>query len=129
MSTVTSVKFSPFEEKLFITSSADSTIKLWRYDSKQSSVESVLTIHPALWAPVNDVVWSPKEPSVFAFVTGDGRIQAWDYDKGKLDPIISITVDSSETKETELTKIMFGKNASTLVVADEQGTVGVYRVF
>ena len=129
MSTVTSVKFSPFEEKLFITSSADSTIKLWRYDSKQSSVESVLTIHPALWAPVNDVVWSPKEPSVFAFVTGDGRIQVWDYDKGKLDPIISITVDSSETKETELTKIMFGKNASTLVVADEQGTVGVYRVF
>lgn len=125
MSTVTSVKFSPFEEKLFITSSADSTIKLWRYDSKQSSVESVLTIHPSLWAPVNDVVWSPKEPSVFAFVTGDSRIQVWDYEIAKLDPIISITV----FEEMELTKIMFGKNASTLVVADEQGTVGVYRVF
>jgi len=129
ISEVTSVKFSPFEEKLFITSSADSTIKLWRYDSKQNSVESVLTIHPALWAPVNDVVWSPKEPSVFAFVTGDGKLQVWDYDKAKLDPIISITVDVSETKEMELTKIVFGQNGSTLVVADEQGTVGVYRVF
>ena len=125
ISTVTSVSFSPFEESLFLSSSADSTIKLWRYHSKQNSLEAVLTIHPEIWAPVNDVAWSPRESSVFALVTGDRRIQIWDFEKTTLDPIINILVDG---KELELTKIMFGENGDVIFTADEEGTVSVYRI-
>jgi len=126
---VTKIKFSPMDKNIFLTCSADSSIKLWRCSNRQNDMKDVLTIEPAnLWGPVNDVAWSPCVSTLFAIVTADGRIEAWDIAKSTLDPIITIPSESSTMSGNERTLISFAENGSNIVVGDEKGNVEVYSL-
>lgn len=90
----------PLNPNVFISCSADWTIKLW----DQSKAEAVLTFQQMdLTDVVNDVVWAPKDSTVFASVTGDGRVEIWDVSQTTLRPVICYHAkeDDPEPEEDE----------------------------
>jgi dynein intermediate chain, cytosolic len=65
---------------LFLTSSVDWTVKLWRAKSKSSTtVQNVAPIYSFEEADdyVYDVKWHPQHPAVFGTVDGSGKFDLW----------------------------------------------------
>jgi WD40 repeat protein len=76
----------PLNPNVFLSCSADWTIKLW----DQSKPESILTFQQMdLTDVVNDIVWAPENSTVFASVTADGRVEIWDVSQTTLYPVIA----------------------------------------
>ena len=124
------VRISPFWSQVFLSCSADWTVKLW---NQQDSSEA-LTFHSVdLSYAVNDVSWSPTHATVFGSVTEDGRVQIWDIRESTLDPIVTHypqkDKDTPETPETlQTTSIIFAPTAPVLAVGDSNGNVSMYRL-
>src|SRR6185312_9566433 len=84
---VTGLEFHPLVGKvnfsdLFLTSSVDWTVKLWRAKSASRPSSQVQTITPLYSFEgaddyVYDVKWSPNHPALFASVDGTGRFSLW----------------------------------------------------
>merc|ERR1712224_920633 len=75
----------PLNPNVFISCSADWTIKLW----DQSKPQSVQTLQQTDSTDVvNDVVWAPQDATVFASVTGDGRVEIWDLAQSTQHPVV-----------------------------------------
>jgi len=87
---VYSLRFSPFLPDIFLSCSADWTVRLW--DHQQT--EALFAFQPSeLSDVVRDVAWSPHHPEVFASVTGDGSIYIWDLARSLLEPILTVHMD------------------------------------
>ncbi|KAJ1638295.1 WD40-repeat-containing domain protein, partial [Pavlovales sp. CCMP2436] len=93
--------FSPFAPHIFLSCSADWTVRIWNTEGESSSHprlfffffqgvdsdavdnydvccrESILTLQSCMHQ-VNDVCWSPLSSTAFAAVTEDGRLDLWD---------------------------------------------------
>lgn len=126
---VTQIVASPHEDELFISSGADSTIKLWVAPTKQNSMKLILSVSPTnLLAPINDVVWSPVSPTVFCFVTGDGRFEVWDLLFSISAPLHTKSSMSPIMKGNEFTKVSFTANGRTIIIGCDNGTVLTYSL-
>ena len=91
MGPVYQVIFSPFDSSVFLSSSADWSIKMWDEYEKQE----LLTFQSGT-AVVNDVQWSPTNSTAFANVTKDGRLEIWDMEKSTLKPVVSYKDDGAQ---------------------------------
>merc|ERR1719482_872282 len=69
---VYSIRWNPFHERIFISCSADWTVKLWDHNI------STAVMSFDLGNAVGDVAWSPYSASVFAAVTSDGKVHVFD---------------------------------------------------
>uniref|UniRef100_A0A7S3NQ65 Dynein axonemal intermediate chain 4 n=1 Tax=Aureoumbra lagunensis TaxID=44058 RepID=A0A7S3NQ65_9STRA len=79
------IKCSPFWSPVFLSCSADWTVKLWH----QKHLDAIHSFHSLdLSQVVNDIAWSPFISTIFASVAHDGRIEIWDLKQSTLDPII-----------------------------------------
>ena len=65
---VYAVKYSPFLPNIFLSASADWTIKLWDHD-----LEKPILLFD-VGQSVGDISWSPISSSIFSAVTSDGRV-------------------------------------------------------
>ncbi|KAJ1564618.1 hypothetical protein HK096_007088, partial [Nowakowskiella sp. JEL0078] len=94
---ITSVSFHPRAPDLFLTSSVDWTVKLWRAKSKPSLSQ---TITAPLYSfedsddYVFDVKWSPTHPSLFGSVDGSGRLNLWNLNTEMEVPDIVVQTQS-----------------------------------
>ncbi len=94
------VRFSPFSPNVFLSCSADWTIKLWHTTKTGGEQRHILSFQPSdLSDHVSDIRWSPYDANLFAAVTGDGRVQIWNITK--MDPQISLNVQPDFTEEEE----------------------------
>ncbi|KAF8159787.1 WD40-repeat-containing domain protein [Crassisporium funariophilum] len=82
---------------LFLTSSVDWTVKLWR--SKSLAKPSTATnLVPPLYSfdesddYVYDVKWHPAHPAVFGTVDGSGKFDLWNLNTDTEVPVVSTTV-------------------------------------
>jgi dynein intermediate chain 1 len=66
---VYSVKYNPYHYDVFLTASADWTVKLWNHNE----ATSIMTFD--LNSPVGDVAWSPYSSTVFAAITAEGKVR------------------------------------------------------
>ena len=66
--TVYAVKWNHIHQRIFLSASADWTLKLWEGDNPRP----VMTFD--LNNPVGDAAWSPCSATVFAAVTDDGQV-------------------------------------------------------
>jgi len=85
MGPVYKVQYSPFAPGVFISASADWTLRLWR-EGKQ---EPLLTLHSGVDSAghaINDVSWCPYNATTLASVTQDGAVELWDLDYSVLAP-------------------------------------------
>ncbi|XP_059146873.1 dynein axonemal intermediate chain 4-like isoform X2 [Physella acuta] len=115
---VYSIQWSPFVEDIFLSCSADWTIKLWHQDKTRH----ILSFHSCTKA-VNDICWSPWSSTVFACVN-EGAVEVWDLAQSTLDPVYTIT----PTSGAKQTKVLFSKNSQCLLVGDSDGQVTVYQL-
>ncbi|KAI8774111.1 WD repeat-containing protein 78, partial [Biomphalaria glabrata] len=115
---VYSIQWSPFAPDIFLTCSADWTIKLWHQDK----TKHVLSFHSSTKA-VNDICWSPWSSTVFACVN-EAAVEVWDLAQSTLDPVYNL-VPTSCAKQTTLS---FSKNSQCLMVGDSEGQVTVYQL-
>jgi hypothetical protein len=136
------VRCSPFSDHIFVTCSADWTVKVWDSSGKHP----LHTLHSSdCFAGVTDVSWSPSHENMIASVTEDGRIEIWDTSHSTLDPIVrtfcteralsgSPTVnpagedDGVALRPMALTCLAFAPNAPTVAVGSTSGSIEVYRI-
>lgn len=74
---VNSVDFSPFSDHLFITSSADKTVKLWDMRNLKQELHA-LEGHTD---EVFTVSWAPFQETILASCGADRRVMVWDISK------------------------------------------------
>ena len=110
---VYAVKWNNFHPDVFITCSADWTVKLWQKNSKRPLMVFDLA------DSVGDVVWSPYSSTVFAAVTTNGKVLVYDLNKNKNEPLCTQGV----VKNAKLTHICFNPKEPILLVGDSRGTV------
>ena len=133
---VTKVKHSPFSNDVILSSSADSTVKVWFLAPKKEQIKECMTIRPAnLLGTVNDIAWSPRRSTLFSLTASDGRIEFWDFSKSLLDPIISETARTATRFDAtgrnlryERTAILFSPCGGVFVAGDNKGTIQCYSV-
>lgn len=65
---VYAVKYNPHYSNVFLSASADWTVKLWEQDSQKP----IMTFDLA--SPVGDIAWAPYSSTIFAAVTAEGKV-------------------------------------------------------
>ncbi|CAJ1008845.1 putative WD domain, G-beta repeat [Leishmania naiffi] len=110
---VYTTRWSPFHPDIFLTCSADWTVKLWMKGSP--SPLAVFDLGDA----VGDVAWAPYSSTVFAAVTAGGKVWVFDVAQNKTEPLCAQTV----VKNAKLTHIVFSEVDPVLLVGDTRGTV------
>ncbi|XP_041475347.1 dynein intermediate chain 4, axonemal-like [Lytechinus variegatus] len=112
------IRWSPFINDIFLSCSADWSLRLWMQDRLQP----VLNFFSSTKA-VMDVCWSPTSPTVFGCVN-EGAVEIWDLSVNTLDPII-VNVPAPGVKLSCLT---FAFNSDCILVGDSEGQVSVYQL-
>ena len=107
------VKWNPFHQQVFISCSADWTVRVW-HESHQSPV---LTFE--LGTSVSNVSWAPYSSTTFAAVTSDGKVYVFDLSVSKHDPIGHQRV----VKKGKLSQLCFNPTDPVLLVGDDRGSI------
>lgn len=110
---VHTVRWNPFHEDVFISCSADWTVKIWDHTSCQC------ILHFDLGNSVGDVCWSPFSSTVFAAVTTDGKVYVFDLSQNKREPLCAQKI----VKRARLTNAAFNVEDFILIVGDDRGGV------
>lgn len=107
------VQWNPYHRRIFLSASADWTVKIWDHE-KQKPVLSF-----DLGNAVNDAAWAPYSSTVFAAVTADGKVHVFDLNQNKNEPMCSQQV----IKKAKLTHICFNSFEPIILVGDDKGRV------
>jgi dynein intermediate chain 1, axonemal len=78
---VYALRWNPFHPRVFLSCSADWTVKLWDHNLSKP----VMSFD--LGNAVGDVCWSPYSSTVFAAVTSDGKVHVFDLAENKHEPL------------------------------------------
>jgi len=111
---VYSVRCNEFHPNIFISCSADWTIKLWDHTAKTG--KPLMTFE--LGEAVGDICWSSYSSTVFAAVTSAGKIHVFDLRENKHEPLCE-----QKVAKAKLTRVRFSRNRPILLVGDERGSV------
>jgi dynein intermediate chain 1, axonemal len=106
------IRWNKFHEKVFITCSADWSVKMWdnRYREPLLSYD--------LEAAVADVAWAPYSSTVFAAVTSEGVIWVFDISVNKYQALCCQSI--LQKKKRKLTHIAFNPIHPILLVSDDK---------
>ena len=110
---VYSVNWNAKHAKVFLTCSADWTVKIWDHNSPKP----VMTFD--LNNDVGDAAWSPLSSTVFAAATSDGKVFVYDLNENRHEPVCEQKV----VRKAKLTKIAFNPRLPVLLVGDDRGCV------
>ncbi|KAM3574777.1 hypothetical protein VYU27_003306 [Nannochloropsis oceanica] len=114
MMAVYAVRWNPFHPKLFLSCSADWTVKLWDQTRPGAPLLSF-----DLGNAVCGVDWSPVSSTTFAAVTSDGRAHVFDLTADKHEPLCVQKV----VRRAKLTHVAFNAHEPILLVGDDRGEV------
>jgi len=115
---VYTLKWNPFHPRVFISCSADWTVKIWDHNlpNPVSSFD--------LGNAVGDVAWAPYSSTVFAAVTSDGKVHVFDLAENKHEPLCEQKV----VKRAKLTHVSFNQRDPILIVGDDRGGVNSMKL-
>jgi dynein intermediate chain 1 len=111
------VVWNPFHSKIFMTCSADWSVKIWDYSYHKKEPMFVFDLNSA----VGDVAWAPYSSTVFAAVTADGFVYVYDLNISKYEHVCKQQV--ARKKKTRLTHIEFNPQHPIVIVGDDRGYV------
>jgi len=115
---VYSVRWNPVHPNIFLSASADWTVKVWDHTKKAP----VLTFD--LGQAVGDVAWAPYASTVFAAITTDGIVHVYDLNVNRNDRICYQKV----VKRAKLTHLAFNLTSPILNVGDDRGGVNCLKL-
>jgi len=113
-----SVKWNPYHPRVFISSSADWTVKMWDHNIPFPIMSF------DLGNAVGDVAWAPYSSTVFAAVTSDGKVHVYDLAVNKHEPLCEQKV----VKRAKLTHVAFNNRDPILLVGDDRGGVNSLKL-
>lgn len=113
---VDAVRWNPFHPDIFISCSADWTVKIWDHNY---SHQPMFTFD--LNSAVGDVAWAPFSSTVFGAVTADGKVHVYDLNINKYEALCEQSV--VQKKKTKLTHIEFNPAHMIAIVGDDRGYV------
>ncbi|KAF1318098.1 Cytoplasmic dynein intermediate chain, partial [Globisporangium splendens] len=120
---VTAMHFNPLlpghRDGLLLTSSLDSTVKLWSTEHPQ---EPVFSFEPSS-EYICDVRWSSIHPALFAVADGKGAVSIWNILKDVEVPAVEVLIG-----DKALNKIRWTADGKSLIVGDADGKSHVYEV-
>ncbi|CEG70977.1 Putative WD40 repeat-like protein [Rhizopus microsporus] len=131
---VTGIDFHPLHgpvdfSDLFLTSSVDWTVKLWRAKSISKTSTQASTVTPLYSFEhsddyIYDVKWSPVHPALFGTVDGTGQFDLWNLNADTEEPFVSTQVGSGKA----LNKLAWDKEGRKTAIGSSDGHVYVYDV-
>ncbi|KAI8329292.1 WD40-repeat-containing domain protein [Chlamydoabsidia padenii] len=131
---ITGLQFHPLSgpvdfSDLFLTSSVDWTVKLWRAKSASKASTQPTSIAPLYSFEhsddyVYDVKWSPSHPAMFGSVDGNGQFDLWDLNTNTEEPFVSTPVGSGKA----LNKLAWDKEGRKTAIGASDGRVYVYDI-
>ncbi|XP_071844613.1 dynein intermediate chain 2, ciliary-like isoform X1 [Apostichopus japonicus] len=110
------VMWNHFHPKIFISCSADWTVKIWDHTYTNGPMFTF-----DLGSSVGDVAWAPYSSTVFAAVTADGKVHIFDLNVNKYEAICEQAV--VQKKKTKLTHVAFNPTHPIIIVGDDRGYV------
>jgi dynein intermediate chain 1 len=114
---VYAVKWNPFHSDIFVSSSADWTVKVW------SCTKSLLCSFDMSHA-VGDVDWSPFSSCIFAAVNANGEIYMFDLHTNRFREVCIQKIIS----KGKLTKVCFNKQDPVILIGDDRGAVSSLKL-
>ncbi|CAG8710352.1 37729_t:CDS:10, partial [Gigaspora margarita] len=131
---VTGLHFHPLDgpvdfSDLFLTSSVDWTVKLWKAKSVSKPSSSQQTISPLYSFEgaddyIYDVKWSPTNPALFGSVDGKGNFAVWNLNNDTEIPVVNTQVGNGRA----LNKLQWDKEGRRAAIGSSDGRVHVYDV-
>ncbi|KAJ8084249.1 hypothetical protein PM082_003017 [Marasmius tenuissimus] len=124
---LTSCSWHPKDPRLFITSSADSTVRIWDVEDKrkQKSVIVVKSKERGARTKVMSCAYSP-DGGLVAGVCLDGAFHMWNANSNFVRPNLSI--EGAHTKGTETGSIVFSVDGRTVLTRGGDDTVKLWDV-
>eukprot|EP00192_Tetraselmis_astigmatica_P007862 CAMPEP_0117682880 /NCGR_PEP_ID=MMETSP0804-20121206/19987_1 /TAXON_ID=1074897 /ORGANISM="Tetraselmis astigmatica, Strain CCMP880" /LENGTH=687 /DNA_ID=CAMNT_0005493205 /DNA_START=77 /DNA_END=2140 /DNA_ORIENTATION=+ len=110
---VYSLKWNHLHPQVFLSASADWTVKLWNAASPKHVMAFDLN------NTIGDVAWAPYSSTVFAAVTTDGKVNVFDLNENKHEPMCEQKV----VRKSKLTKIAWNPKYPVILVGDDRGCV------
>mmetsp|Transcript_20735 Transcript_20735/g.44244 ORF Transcript_20735/g.44244 Transcript_20735/m.44244 type:complete len:675 (+) Transcript_20735:79-2103(+) len=122
---VYTVRWNPFHPRIFLSASADWTIKMWDHHVKLP----VMSFD--LGQAIGDVAWAPYSSTTFAAITSDGPaapvsgvVHLYDLSVNRNERICEQKV----VKRAKLTHVAFNSAEPILVVGDDRGGVNTLKL-
>ncbi|KAF8972644.1 cytoplasmic dynein intermediate chain [Flammula alnicola] len=115
---------------LFLTSSVDWTVKLWRAKSLAKPSTTPHTVSPLYSFDeaddyVYDVKWHPAHPAIFGTVDGSGKFDLWNLNTDTEVPVVSTTVGTGRA----LNKLQWDrKDGRRAALGGSDGRLYVYDI-
>ncbi|CAH8559841.1 unnamed protein product [Schistosoma turkestanicum] len=112
------IEWSPFVSEIFLSCSADMTMRLWHSDHQKPlvTIERNMTTVPS-------ISWSSHNSLIFAAVA-EGVLEIWDLDHSIVDPFILETIST----ESNMTSVLFSETSQSVLIGDDQGTIYVFNL-
>ncbi|CAD7973014.1 unnamed protein product [Amoebophrya sp. A120] len=110
---VYAVRWNHFHPNIFISSSADWTVKMWDHTTKTPIMSFDLA------QQVGDVAWAPYSSTVFAAITADGVTHVYDLSINRNGPLCWQKV----VAKAKCTHLGFNGESPILIVGDDRGGV------
>eukprot|EP00439_Symbiodinium_sp_Y106_P035699 s966_g4.t1 len=122
---VYTVRWNPFHDKIFISGSADWTVKLWNHESRQAILSFDLA------QAIGDVAWAPYSSTTFAAITSEGAggstsgvVHLYDLHVDRNNRICEQKV----VKRAKLTHVAFSSSEPIIIVGDDRGGVNTLKL-
>lgn len=115
---VYAVKWNTYHPRVFLSCSADWTIRLW--DSEIT--RPIVTFD--LQSPIGDIQWAPYSSTVFAAVTSSGYLYVYDLNQVKNEHLCK----HAAMKQNKALHVSFNKEDPIILVGDEKGGVNSYKL-
>lgn len=114
---VYTVRWNPFHPKIFISASADWTVKMWDHTNKTPVMSFDLA------QAIGDVAWAPYSSTTFAAIT-EGYVHIYDLSVNRNAQIC----DQKVVKRAKLMHIAFNEGEPIIIVGDDRGGVNTLKL-
>lgn len=117
---VYTVRWNPYHSKIFISASADWTVKLWDHTNRTPVMSFDLA------QAIGDVAWAPQSSTTFVAITSDKVVHFYDLSINRNETICAQKIPMAA--RAKLTHVAFNSVEPIIIAGDDRGGVSVVKM-